>query len=117
MGLRPRGRRAGGVEVLLDRLGTEIDTTLALLGRPTMESQDAGAVRLPHRLTASVGRGRARTRNYSRVSPMSPALPSLASSSPSGSCGQLPVSRRVPSTQASTAAAKQIPAAIHSTRT
>ncbi len=33
-----------GVEVVLDLLRTEIDTTLALLGRPTLESLDAGAV-------------------------------------------------------------------------
>ena len=33
-----------GIEVVLDLLRTEIDTTLALLGRPTLESLDAGAV-------------------------------------------------------------------------
>jgi L-lactate dehydrogenase (cytochrome) len=33
-----------GVEVVLDLLRTEIDATLALLGRPTLESLDPGAV-------------------------------------------------------------------------
>ncbi len=33
-----------GVEVVLDLLRVEIDTTLALLGRPTLDSLDAGAV-------------------------------------------------------------------------
>ncbi|MFP5218266.1 MAG: alpha-hydroxy acid oxidase [Actinomycetes bacterium] len=33
-----------GVEVVLDLLRTEIDTTLALLGRPTLSSLDAGVV-------------------------------------------------------------------------
>lgn len=35
------------MEVVLDRLRREIDTTLALLGRPTLESLHPGAVSLP----------------------------------------------------------------------
>jgi L-lactate dehydrogenase (cytochrome) len=33
-----------GIEVVLDLLRVEIDATLALLGRPTLESLDATAV-------------------------------------------------------------------------
>lgn len=44
-GLAVDGRT--GVEVVLDLLPAEIDTTLALLGRPTLESLDASAVDRP----------------------------------------------------------------------
>jgi L-lactate dehydrogenase (cytochrome) len=36
-----------GVGKVLDLLHTEIDTTLALLGRPSLDALDAGAVRTP----------------------------------------------------------------------
>jgi L-lactate dehydrogenase (cytochrome) len=42
-----------GVEVVLDLLRVEIDATLALLGRPTLESLDAGAVLTTRRCPTS----------------------------------------------------------------